>query len=195
MKNIVVFASGNGTNAENIIRYFKQHPFIRVTEVLTNNPKGGVIERARRWDVPVRIFSRDDFAVPHELIHHLAAIKTDLIILSGFLWKIPTAFIRQFPRKIINIHPALLPGFGGKGMYGRRVHEAVIASGNKKSGITIHYVNENYDDGQIIFQAETEVLKTDTPMSLAEKIHVLEHRYFPRVIEGVAMGKSTKGFF
>ncbi len=188
-KNIVLFASGNGTNAENIIRYFQQHAVIHIAEVLTNNPKAGVIERAKKLDIPVRIFTRADLASPQVLIHHLGEQQTDLIVLAGFLWKIPTALIRQFPEKIINLHPALLPEFGGKGMYGLRVHEAVIAAGKKKSGITIHLVNENYDEGKIIFQAKTEVTRRDTPESLAEKIHQLEYKYFPQVIEDIISGK------
>lgn len=188
-KNIVLFASGNGTNAENIIRYFQHRNTIQIIELLTNNPKAGVIERAKKLDVPVRIFTRADFASPQALIHHLEEQQTGLIVLAGFLWKIPTALIRQFPEKIINLHPALLPEFGGKGMYGLRVHEAVIAAGKKKSGITIHFVNENYDEGKIIFQAETEVQETETPESLAEKIHQLEYKYFPQVIEEIVSGK------
>ena len=182
-KNIVLFASGNGTNAENIIRYFAQNENVQVIEVLTNNSHAGVIERARNLGVPVWVFTRADFTSPQALIHHLKKQQTDLIVLAGFLWKIPDAMIRQFPKKIINIHPALLPNFGGKGMYGMRVHEAVIASGKKKSGITIHYVDENYDEGKIIFQAETEVSEKDTPESLAEKTHQLEYIHFPKVIE------------
>jgi len=188
-KNIVLFASGNGTNAENIILYFQQSNTIQITEVLTNNPKAGVIERAKKLDVPIRIFTRADFASPQVLIHHLTEQQTDLIVLAGFLWKIPTALIRQFPEKIINLHPALLPEFGGKGMYGLRVHEAVIAAGKKKSGISIHLVNENYDEGKIIFQTETEVRETETQESLAEKIHQLEYKYFPQVIEEILSGK------
>ena len=186
-KNIVLFASGNGTNAENIIRYFQENKTANILEVLTNNPRAGVIERAKKLNVPVKVFFRKEFSSPDELILHLREIKTDFIVLAGFLWKIPTVLIRQFPEKIINLHPALLPEFGGKGMYGIHVHEAVIAAGKKKSGITIHYVNEHYDDGKIIFQAETEVSKTDTPESLAKKIHALEYRYFPEIIEKICV--------
>jgi len=184
-KNIVLFASGNGTNAENIIRYFQRSNTVYITEVLTNNPKAGVIERAKKLNVPVRVITREDIASPQALIHHLTEQQTDLIVLAGFLWKIPTALIRQFPDKLINLHPALLPEFGGKGMYGLHVHEAVIAAGKKKSGITIHFVNENYDEGKIIFQAKTEVSPKDTPESLAGKIHQLEYKYFPKVIEKI----------
>jgi len=188
-RNIVLFASGNGTNAENIIRYFAQSRDVRVVGVLTNNPRAGVIERAKSLRIPVRIITSADFASPSALIHHLGKLQTDLIVLAGFLWKIPTALIRQFPGKMINLHPALLPDFGGKGMYGMHVHKAVIASGEKRSGITIHFVNEKYDDGKIIFQAETEVLETDTAESLAEKIQRLEYKYFPVVIKEIISGK------
>ncbi len=188
-KNIVLLASGDGTNAENIIRYFAQSRDIRVVEVLTNNPGAGVIERAKNLGTPVRIFTNADFASPQALIRHLGKLQTDLIVLAGFLRKIPTALIRRFPDKMINLHPALLPEFGGKGMYGLRVHEAVIATGKEKSGITIHFVNEKYDDGKIIFQAEMEVLETDTAESLADKIHQLEYKYFPQVIKDILSGK------
>ncbi len=184
-KNIVLFASGNGTNAENIIRYFRGNKTVNILEVLTNNSRAGVVERAKKLDITVRLFNRKDFSPPDDLMHHLREIDTDLIVLAGFLWTIPTELIRQFPEKIINLHPALLPEFGGKGMYGMHVHEAVLAAGKKRSGITIHYVNENFDEGRIIFQAETEVLITDTPESLAKKIHTLEYRFFPEIIETV----------
>lgn len=184
-KNIVLFASGNGTNAENIIRYFQENKTANILEVLTNNPRAGVIERAKKWNIPVFIFNRETIAAPSGLIAHLSDMKTDLIVLAGFLWKIPVELIRQFPQKIINLHPALLPEFGGKGMYGVHVHEAVIAAGKEKSGITIHYVDEIYDNGRIIFQAETKVLETDTAESLAEKIHQLEYKHFSRVIEEI----------
>lgn len=184
-KNIVLFASGNGTNAENIIRYFQENKTANILEVLTNNPRAGVIERAKKWNIPVFVFNRETITAPSGLIAHLLDMKTDLIVLAGFLWKIPVELIRQFPQKIINLHPALLPEFGGKGMYGMHVHEAVLAAGKEKSGITIHYVDEIYDNGRIIFQAETEVLETDTAGNLAERIHQLEYKYFPRVIEEI----------
>jgi len=184
-KNIVLFASGNGTNTENIIRYFQENKTANILEVLTNNPRAGVIARAKKWNIPVFVFNRETITAPSGLITHLSDMKTDLIVLAGFLWKIPVELIRQFPQKIINLHPALLPEFGGKGMYGLHVHEAVLAAGKEKSGITIHYVDEIYDNGRIIFQAETKVLETDTAGSLAERIHQLEYEYFPRVIEEI----------
>ena len=191
MKKIVLFASGNGTNAENIIRYFNKKGTAEVVAVFTNRPQAGVIKRAGKLDVPVFVFSQEQFTHPDKLIRQLEGLGTDLIVLAGFLWKIPDALIRRYPQRIINIHPALLPAYGGKGMYGRHVHEAVLAAGEQKSGITIHYVNENYDEGQIIFQAETEVSPSDTPETLAEKVHRLEYLHFPVVIEEV-LGKTGK---
>ena len=188
-KNIVLFASGNGTNAENIIRYFQEKKTVNILEVLTNNPRAGVIERAKKQNIPVFVFNRETISAPSGLIDHLLNMETDFIVLAGFLWKIPAELIRQFPQKIINLHPALLPEFGGKGMYGLHVHEAVLAAGKKKSGITIHYVDEIYDNGKIIFQAKTEVSEKETPESLAEKIHQLEYKYFPLVIEEIVSGQ------
>ena len=188
-KNIVLFASGNGTNAENIIRYFQEKKTANILEVLTNNPRAGVIERAKKRNIPVFAFNRETITAPSGLIDHLLNMETDFIILAGFLWKIPAELIRQFPQKIINLHPALLPEFGGKGMYGLHVHEAVLAAGKKKSGITIHYVDEIYDNGRIIFQTEIKVSETDTAGSLAERIHQLEYKYFPLVIEEIVSGQ------
>ncbi len=182
-KNIVLFASGNGTNVENIIRYFQDRKTVGILEVLTNNPHAAVVDKANKMHVPVRAFSRQEFSSAEGVVLHLKKLEPDLIILAGFLWKIPVLLIQQFPQKIINIHPALLPDFGGKGMYGMHVHEAVIASGAKQSGITVHFVEENYDEGRIIFQATTEVSDSDTPESLAGKIHQLEYMHYPKVIE------------
>ncbi len=184
-KKIILFASGNGSNAENIIRYFQKDKPARVTAVFTNNSQAGVIRRAQKLDVPVYFLSRDDFLHPADLIRRMKVLQPDLIVLAGFLWKIPAEFIVQFPEKIINIHPALLPAYGGKGMYGKYVHEAVLAAGEKKTGITIHYVNAHYDEGQILFQKEIPVLPDDTPETLAGRIHRLEYRYFPRIIESL----------
>ncbi len=185
MKNIVIFASGSGTNAENIIRYFAGKKTAVVRCVMTNNPKAGVIERAKNLNIPLKIFHREALEQPHELLEELKNLDADLIVLAGFLRKIPDELIRAFPDRIINIHPALLPKYGGKGMYGMHVHEAVLENKEPKSGITIHYVNEKYDEGAIIFQAETPVLKNDTPESLAERIHQLEYDHFPQVVAKV----------
>ncbi|MDR0745543.1 MAG: phosphoribosylglycinamide formyltransferase [Mediterranea sp.] len=185
MKNIAIFASGSGTNAENIIRYFTHSETIRVVVVLSNNQKAGVHERVNKLDVPSFVFSRDEFAEASRILDKLAEYKVEFIVLAGFMNKISGSLLQAFPNKIINIHPALLPKYGGKGMYGMHVHEAVVVAGEKESGITIHYINEYYDEGEIIFQAVCPLLATDTPEEVAIKIHTLEHRYYPRVIEEV----------
>lgn len=185
MKNIVIFASGNGTNAENIIRYFKEKNTAIIRNIITNNPKAGVINRAENLDVPVTVLDKEALQNPEKLLVKLKDLNTDLIVLAGFLKKIPVEIVTAFPNKIMNVHPALLPKYGGKGMYGMHVHEAVIENKESKSGITIHYVNERYDEGAIIFQAETPVFENDTPESLAERIHKLEHEYFPEIVEKI----------
>lgn len=186
MKRIVLFASGSGTNAENIIKYFKNSNLISVVQVLSNKKDAKVLDRAKRLGVNFNTFSRDDFYASDAMLNNLKA-TTDYIILAGFLWKIPTNFIEAFPQKIINIHPALLPKYGGKGMYGMHVHRAVVKNKEKESGITIHYVNENYDEGAIIFQKSVEVLVCDTAEDVAAKIHNLEQENFPRVIEKIIL--------
>lgn len=182
-KSIAIFASGSGTNAENIIRHFKSSENILAVCVLSNNPDAGVIAKAKNLSVAVKIFGRKDFYETDEVLHFLLRLNPSLIVLAGFLWLVPEKIIRAFPKKIINIHPALLPKFGGKGMFGLNVQKEVIASGQKETGITIHYVNEKYDAGDIIFQEKCTVDLTDTPESLTEKIHALENKYFPQVIE------------
>ena len=186
MKRIVIFASGSGTNAENIIRYFKNSNLISVVQVLTNKKDAKVLERAKRLEVSSLVFNRDDFYNSEELLDNLK-LNADYIILAGFLWKIPTNIIEAFPNKIINIHPALLPKYGGKGMYGKHVHKAVVKNKEKESGITIHYVNENYDEGTIIFQKSFEVLVCNTANDVAAKIHILEQENFPKIIEQVIL--------
>lgn len=184
-KKIVVLASGNGTNAERIITFFRENGLAEVTLVITNNPKAGVLERCQRLGVETMVASRDDFYNNQRVFSKLKIVRPDLIVLAGFLWLIPAEIIRAFRDRIINIHPALLPAYGGKGMYGHHVHEAVIAAKEEKSGITIHFVNEKYDQGDILFQADTLITPDDTPESLAEKIHHLEYRYFPEIIESL----------
>lgn len=182
-KKIVIFASGAGTNAENIINYFERDDSsIQVTHVLSNNPEAEVLERAHQHDVIAVQFDKFSFYDSPEVLNLLQEIHPDLIVLAGFLWKIPAPIIAAFPKKIINIHPALLPHYGGKGMYGDHVHRAVLENQEKESGITIHYVNEVYDEGEIIFQEKVEVEPNDTLRSLRDKIHVLEYRNFPKVI-------------
>lgn len=183
MKKIAILASGSGSNAENIIQYFKGSDSVEVTLILTNNASAGVIERGKRLDVPVVVFSRNNFSKSDTVIRLLKNNETDWVILAGFLWLIPESLIRAFPDRIINIHPALLPKYGGKGMWGHHVHEAVVRNQESESGITIHYVNEHYDEGEIIFQAQCPVTPTDTPETVAQKVHELEYRHFPEVIE------------
>jgi phosphoribosylglycinamide formyltransferase-1 len=187
MINLVVFASGSGSNAENIVNYFRTHKEIRVKAIYCNNPHAFVIERAKRLKVPLRVFDSKDLASV-TINKFLYEDGIDYIILAGFLKLIPKSLIHAFPNKIINLHPALLPLYGGKGMYGSKVHEAVIANHENKSGITIHLVNEHYDDGKILFRAETYLEPNETPESLAEKVHALEHKYFPLVIEQFIKG-------
>ncbi len=182
MKKIVIFASGSGTNAENIVEYFSKNNEVEVSMILTNNKKAGVIERAKRMGIPCKYFSKEDFFETQRVMHLLEK-EADFIVLAGFLWKVPENIIEAFPNKILNIHPALLPKYGGKGMYGMNVHNAVVENKETESGITIHYVNENYDEGAIVFQEKVEVTPNDTAESVAEKIHILEYEHFPRVIE------------
>lgn len=182
-KKIVIFASGTGTNAENIINYFERvSGHIQVTHVFSNNPKAEVLERAHQHNVAAVQFDRFSFYKSEEVLDLLKEINPSLIVLAGFLWKMPEEITRAFPKKIINLHPALLPKFGGKGMYGDHVHRAILEQGETESGISIHYVNENYDEGELIFQEKVEVEPNDTLRSLRDKIHVLEYRHFPKVI-------------
>ncbi len=183
MKNIVIFASGSGTNAQRIAEEFSQIPDIEVDRIYCNKPKAFVLQRAKNLDIPSFVFDREDFYCNGKVYEQLLSDNPDLIVLAGFLWLIPEDIIKKYKGRIINIHPALLPAYGGKGMYGMNVHNAVIANGEKTSGITIHLVNEKYDDGDILFQAKCVVSPKDTPESLAQKIHTLEHENFPRVIE------------
>ncbi|SEA82462.1 formyltetrahydrofolate-dependent phosphoribosylglycinamide formyltransferase [Flavobacterium gillisiae] len=181
MKKIVVFASGSGTNAENIIKYFALSGIGSVVAVFTNNPSAKVIERAKNNEIPTEVFSKEEL-IESKVLQKLNIIEPDLIVLAGFLLKFPQNIIASYPNKIINIHPALLPKYGGKGMYGMNVHKAIVENKEKETGITIHYVNENYDEGGVIFQKKVVVLGTDTADVVAEKIHDLEQRYFPEVI-------------
>lgn len=183
MPNLALFASGSGTNAENLIRYFQNKPQIRVSCVCTNRPDAFVIERASRLNIPVCVFDKTDFYATDKVISYLAEKNTDWIILAGFLWLVPENLIQAYPNRIINIHPALLPAYGGKGMYGHHVHQAVLANAELESGITIHLVDSEYDRGKILFQAACPVLPNDTPDTLAERIHSLEYIHFPVVIE------------
>ncbi|MDR2222371.1 MAG: phosphoribosylglycinamide formyltransferase [Flavobacteriaceae bacterium] len=182
MRKIALFASGSGTNVENIINYFQNKEIANDYLVLVNNPSAKVIEKAEKRNVPVMIFDRK-MMNEGQVASKLAEFNPDLIVLAGFLWMFPADLVAQYPNKVINIHPALLPKYGGKGMYGHHVHEAVVANKETETGITIHYVNERYDEGAIIFQATTPVKPTDTAADVAKSIQVLEHSNFPVVIE------------
>jgi phosphoribosylglycinamide formyltransferase-1 len=183
MKRIVIFASGSGTNAENIIKYFQNSGLAKVIHVLSNKKDAKVLDRADALGVVNGSFNKKEL-LENDTIHDLMlTLKPDLIVLAGFLLKFPENIISSFPNKIINVHPALLPKYGGKGMYGAHVHKAVVANNDKESGITIHYVNEHYDEGNIIFQASTALISSDTYEDVAAKIHILEQKHFPLVIE------------
>ncbi len=186
LKRIAIFASGSGTNAENIIKYFDNSDKISVEILYTNNKNAKVIERAKNLNVPVKIFTKEELNENSDFIEYLAE-KVDYIILAGFLWLIPKQLIKRFPNKIINIHPALLPKYGGKGMYGMNIHKTVVENREKESGITIHFVDEKYDEGAIIFQKSVTIYETDSPEDVACKIHQLEYEYFPKIIESVIL--------
>lgn len=185
MNNIAVFASGSGTNAENIIRVFRPDNKINVKLIVSNKPDAKVLERAENHNIDHFVFSREQFYKSDDILQRLREYSIDFIVLAGFLWLVPENLIKQFPDKIVNIHPALLPKYGGKGMYGSKVHASVIANGEKESGITIHYVNERYDEGNIIFQATCPISVGDTAEILASKVHELEYEHFPRVIKKI----------
>jgi phosphoribosylglycinamide formyltransferase-1 len=182
-QRVAIFASGNGSNAEEIIKYFQDHSSIEVVLLLSNNPQAKALERASKFNIPVRIFDKTQFRDTDEVIHWLKEFQVTHIVLAGFLWLIPKNLIQVFPKRIINVHPALLPKFGGKGMYGIKVHEAVKLSGAKETGITIHSIDENYDEGEVLFQTSCEVLLTDTPQQIAAKVNQLEYKHYPEVIE------------
>ncbi|TNE60331.1 MAG: phosphoribosylglycinamide formyltransferase [Bacteroidetes bacterium] len=188
MHHIAIFASGTGSNARKIIEYFKQRPEVTVSLVISNKQNAGVLEIAREHGVPTLHIRRDTFYGTESILDELAAHHIDFIVLAGFLWLVPAYLVRAFSRRIVNIHPALLPKYGGKGMYGHHVHEAVKAAGETETGITIHYVNEEYDEGAVIFQARCPVEPADTPDDIARKVHELEHRHFPEVIAGLLSG-------
>jgi len=182
MHSIIIFASGKGSNAAAIIEYFRTHPMATVSLIVSNKADAGVLELAKKENIPSRVIDRETLKSA-EFVAMLENYKPSLIVLAGFLWKIPDEFVVAFRNRIINIHPALLPAFGGKGMYGHNVHQAVLEAGHKESGITIHYVDEVYDNGDIILQARCKVCPQDDADALAKRIHTLEHFYFPRTIE------------
>ncbi|QCK16979.1 phosphoribosylglycinamide formyltransferase [Mangrovivirga cuniculi] len=189
-KKIAIFASGSGTNAKAIIDHFKDSKEIEVSLVLTNKPDAGVIDYAVENNISHLVFNRESLYDSNELIILMQSEGIDLIVLAGFLWLIPESMVKAFPGKIINIHPALLPKYGGKGMYGKKVHKAVIEAGEKESGLTIHYVNNNYDEGDVIFQAKVKVEPKDTPETLAQKVLQQEHKHYKKVIEKILTDKA-----
>ena len=190
MKKIAILASGEGTNAERIIRYFAAHPTVKVVVVITNKAEAGVIRRAENLGIPVEFLPASAFkeGKATDVLRHY---ETDFMVLAGFLLRIPDDMLVEYPDRIVNIHPSLLPKFGGKGMYGSRVHEAVLEAKEQESGITIHYINEHYDEGAIILQAKCPVIKGDTPDTLANRVHQLEYEHYPAVIERLLSEKEN----
>ena len=184
-KNIAIFASGSGSNAENIIRYFQKNDSVQVSLVLSNKSDAYVLERAHRLGVPSNVFPKEDWIAGDEILAILQEYRIDFVVLAGFLVRVPDLLLHAYPDKIINIHPALLPKYGGKGMYGDRVHEAVVAAGETETGITIHYLNEHFDEGEIIVQYKCPVVAEDTAGDVAKKVHALEYEYYPKVIDSL----------
>lgn len=188
---LAIFASGSGTNAQRLVEYFSNHKQIEVACILSNKKDAIVLERAARLGVPAHVFGRKDLYESNRLLDRLAQDQIDYIILAGFLWLIPSTMVERYPNKIINIHPALLPAYGGKGMYGAKVHEAVVNNGEWRSGITIHLVNEAYDEGAVLAQAQCLLSTRDTPDSLAQKIHQLEYAHFPMEVEKYLLNRQA----
>ncbi len=183
MKRLVIFASGSGSNAENLINFFQKRGNVSVIQVLTNNPRAKVLDRCKKLKISALSFNKIAFSETEDVLNILKTIEPDLIILAGFLWKFPEFILNHFPNRVINIHPSLLPKYGGKGMYGKHVHEAVVNKKESETGITIHYVNAQYDEGAIIFQAKCAVLASDSAEDVAKKIHKLEMEHFPIVVD------------
>ena len=181
-RRIIIFASGSGTNTQNIIEHFQHSKIAKVVRVLSNNKNAKVLERAKALKTQASFFTKEELNAEHGVLKILKKDKPDLIVLAGFLWKFPEIILKEFPNKVINIHPALLPKYGGKGMYGNYVHEAVVKNAEKETGITIHYVNEQYDEGAVIFQKSIALTENETSETVAEKVHKLEYTYFPKVI-------------
>lgn len=184
-KRIAIFASGSGSNAQKILEFFKKHPEAEVALILSNNPEAYVLQRADNFEVPSHIFDKQEFYKSDEIVSLLKNLQIDLIVLAGFLWLIPENLIAAFPNRIINIHPALLPKYGGKGMYGDKVHKAVLNAGEEESGITIHYVNEHFDEGEMIHQSRFKIEKGDDLEMIKFKGQQLEHLHYPKVVEQI----------
>tara|TARA_R110000772_G_scaffold133553_6_gene242040 strand:- start:68 stop:691 length:624 start_codon:yes stop_codon:yes gene_type:complete len=191
-KRIVIFASGSGTNTQNLIQYFHQSKFAEVVLVLSNKKDAKVLVRSEALHINSRHFTKEELFSSEGVLRLLRDAQADLIVLAGFLLKFPTTILSEYPNQVINLHPALLPKYGGKGMYGHYVHEAVISNKEEETGITIHYVNENYDEGAIIFQKSVKLSEEDTPETVAQKIHKLEYKYFPRVIDELILSEMKK---
>ena len=185
MKNIAIFASGSGSNAENIANYFAGSDYAQVSLIVANNPNAYVLERAKKLNIESLTVSKAEFMAADSLIEELKSRNIDFIVLAGFLLLVPKKLIEAYPGRIVNIHPALLPKHGGKGMYGDRVHQAVVEAGDSESGITIHLIDADYDKGTTFFQAKCPVLPTDTPDDVAAKVHALEYEHFPHVIDEI----------
>lgn len=189
-KNIVIFASGSGSNAQRLLEHFEHHPAIRVAALFSNNPKAYALKRAETFHVPAFLFTRDEFYNTDKVLEQVQQFNPDLIVLAGFLWLVPNNLLRAFPNRIINIHPALLPKYGGKGMHGINVHSAVLKAQEPESGITIHYINEEYDKGEFILQERCPVQATDTPEELAARVLQLEHKHLPEVVERLLLAQE-----
>ncbi|MBK7028178.1 MAG: phosphoribosylglycinamide formyltransferase [Bacteroidales bacterium] len=192
LPRIAIFASGSGSNAQRIIEYFSEKNILEIAGIYCNNPSAYVLERAKNLNVPARLFNKEQFYHSSDILEDLRSKKVDWVVLAGFLWLIPSNILQAYPDHIINLHPALLPKFGGKGMFGSKVHESVIRAGEPESGITIHYVNEKYDEGKVIFQARCPITESDTSETLASKIHALEYEYLPKTIEKLVSGVREK---
>jgi phosphoribosylglycinamide formyltransferase-1 len=184
-KRIAIFASGSGSNAQKLMEYFKKHQEAEVVIVLTNNPEAYVIQRADNFEIPTHIFDKYEFIETNDIVNLLKNLQIDLIVLAGFLWLIPNNLLEEFPNQIINIHPALLPKFGGKGLYGDRIHRTILEAGEVENGITIHFVNEKFDEGEIIYQSRFKIGKNDTLETIKFKGQQLEHLHYPRIVENL----------
>lgn len=187
MLNIAIFASGSGSNARRIMEHFQHSTVARVALLISNKRNAGALSIAQEFQIPTQVIDRQSFYETETLLGILRAEKVGIIALAGFLWLIPDYLVLEFPRRILNIHPALLPKFGGKGMYGHHVHEAVKAAGERESGMTIHFVNERYDEGDVVFQARCKIAPEDSPEQIAQKVLELEHQYYPKVLEQVIL--------
>ena len=192
LKNIAVFASGTGTNAQKIIEYFNNRDDVRVRVIVSNRPDAGVLKIAKAYRIETLLLDRQSFYETEAFLDQVSRMQIDFIVLAGFLWLIPEYLVKAFEDRMINIHPALLPKYGGKGMYGMRVHKAVAEAGEEESGITIHYVNDRYDEGAVIFQARCALSPEDTPETIAGKVQRLEHRYYPPVIDKLLHGEAVQ---